>query len=1228
MGQKILQWNIRSVIPKKHELIHLLYKFNSPCAAILETWLKPVSRFAIPGYACLRHDRLDGHDGAALLIRSDIKYTRISLPIFDDIYAVAVKLQQFSILCIYLPHPTVQIFNNVKVIFNLMCGPILILGDFNSHHNLWGSPISDAPGRRLYDLSDEFDLCVLNDGRPTRRTRPNESSSHVDVSFCSSSLASLLSWDVDNLTYGSDHAPIYISFPFYSPAPTFSPLQKFRIRSANWSSYSSYLDNKVDSLPSISLNNVQFCYDEFVSSINSAADYAIPIKKPPRKSPSPPWWDEECSKMTNDRNNAEISFLHDLSMDSFIVLKKAQALCKRTFKKKKQSSWNKYCESISPSTNPSLIWQNIKRFRSSLNSPPSPSSNTTEWSGQFLNKLAPPSCPSLLELPIAYEPSLSNSPFADCFSMSELKVILQSVSDSAPGADGILYSFIVNSSENTRRYYLELVNCMFSVGYVPESWKSQIIVPILKPGKEAESPNSYRPIALSSVLCKIAEHLIKNRLDWFVESKQILPQSQHGFRRGRGVSHSHSILLSDLRVALSYKETVVAAFLDISAAYDNVLISVLRIKLLDLSIPPKLVFFICNLLSFRKIYLRLNGVCSESRRISKGLPQGSVLSPILFNLYCCDLASSLAEGCNILQYADDICLYHNNIDINESVNVINSSLASLDNWLSVHGLELSPSKSSVVIFSRSRSLPDINIQIRNQSIPIQQKVKFLGLLLDSKLTGKDHIDYTIKKCDKNINILRALSGVWWGAHPYSQKLLYNALIRSLLDFGSFVLVPCHKSALHKLDLIQAKALRVVLGAMKSSPTRAMQVEAFDPPLHLRRQYLADRFLFQVYQMNSHPLIPKLLHLSDLIMSKPFWRHKEIPCLIISLSRIQDIQSPCFQTDKLPLYNVPFEAICSFSPIEFLDIKKNSANANCKFVRAVIRKWYNWDLFFTDACKLGDDDMVGSAFIHVNSDHVEYHKLPSQTSVFTGECIAILSSLIFIANHNISPSVIFSDSSSALQAISCNSIKNCARNPVICKIKNALFHCHQNDIKISLVWIPGHSGIEGNEAVDQAARKAVNIGNPKFFENFCFDLLPLSKKYLVSNWNDEWNCFSYKFCKIQPNIPSCPWFFNFKEFDKRSTSVLIRLRLGHSCSPVQLYKFRLRDSPLCDCGLEEGSIDHIFFNCPLNDKCPPLYSVIVSYNISLPVNMSYLLSFPSSDIICILALFIYKNDIKL
>ena len=780
---KILQWNCRSIRQKKHDLLYLLNKYNPVIFALSETWLKPGSLLRVPGFSCFRDDRDDGWAGCALLVSRSIIYSQIPILQHDPgLHIVAIRAMDVSFVSAYIPHPDNNLISELNSILSSIPGPLVVLGDFNCRHTLWGSHCNDPSSSFLLDLLDDLNLCVLNDGSATRRTPPTQNVSVPDLSFASPSLVSIISWSVLPNSYGSDHFPILISLHnFHLPMPTIQPLQKYRLLQADWDKFSSLLDLELQNLPQINSSNFLDLYDNFVTSLLHAADSSIPLKNSARKLiPSPPWWDAECTDGIRKRKEAENTYTSTFNMPNYLNLKKISARTSRLLAKKKRAGWHNFCESLSPRSSVSLIWKKIKAYRRVFDdSSETLSNDPSTWLEEFINKLAPPSVPSYecfptLDLPT---PSSSNK-FDDPFSLPELTCALSHLRDSSPGVDGIPYSFICKSSSYCKQLFLILINYFFVTGRVPESWKTQIIIPILKPGKDPKDPGSYRPIALSSVLAKIMENLIKNRLEWILESKGILPKTQFGFRRGMGTLDSLSIFISEVRIAFSKNESVLGVFLDIASAYDNVQLPLLRQKLLQLSIPVRLVNIIGNLLMSRSITIRHHNILSSSRLVWKGLPQGSVLSPILYNLYTYDLASSVSCFCKILQYADDIALYFNSSSLIEASSRINSALHYLNQWLSDHGLSLSVPKCNAVVFSRKRIIPPINLFVEDEPIVILDKVKFLGLILDSKLSGVYHLDYITKKSEKGVNVLRALSGVRWGAHPVTQKILYNSIVRS------------------------------------------------------------------------------------------------------------------------------------------------------------------------------------------------------------------------------------------------------------------------------------------------------------------------------------------------------------------------------------------------------------------------------------------------------------------
>lgn len=704
---------------------------------------------------------------------------------------------------------------------------------------------------------------------------------------------------------------------------------KYKLQKVDWSAYAQSVDDLMDSAPDPRIDgNLLICYDYLVKSLTSSADLNIPLKKPPLKNylPPPPWWDEECKDLFNQRVAAEEEYKLHMTEVNFIKYQHLDAKVKRTVSKKKKLSWTKFCESLSPRSPSSVVWNNMRKFRRAINYSDPSSNNPQEWLSTFAAKLAPPYVPNDQDLPSPTPPISTTDEMDSPFTLPELQTALTGLKDSTPGEDGIPYSFLVNLNHKSKLYFLNLINKFFENGSIPDSWKTQIVIPILKPGKDPSDPNSYRPIALSSTLAKIMEILLKNRLEWVMENRGVLATSQFGFRKGLSTTDSLSILTTDIRTAFGKGEYLVGIFLDVASAYDNVLLPVLRQKLQQLSVPSKITHFICNLLSGRSVVVKHQSSILPPRLVWKGLPQGSVLSPLLYSIYTHDLELSTNSFCNILQYADDIALYYNSGSIDEISHRLNSALFYLGQWLSDRGLSLSVTKCQAVVFTRKRSIPNINIHYEDHHISLVDKAKFLGVILDNRLKGSAHVEHISKKCEKGINTLRAVAGVWWGAHAYSLKLLYNALVRSHIDYCSFVLDPLNKTLSEKLNKIQYRCLRIILGAMKSSPTNALQVECVDPPLHLRRQYLCDRFVTKMLQLSSHPLWSKLTQLSEVLSSQ-----NPSSCLLDSFLKFTKLPHPSISFQINPLFSTSYKALIYTPPVVMdLGLVKGAPDTNTKF----------------------------------------------------------------------------------------------------------------------------------------------------------------------------------------------------------------------------------------------------------------------------------------------------------
>ncbi len=240
----------------------------------------------------------------------------------------------------------------------------------------------------------------------------------------------------------------------------------------------------------------------------------------------------------------------------------------------------------------------------------------------------------------------TNSPLDVPFSFPELKRALKNTKASTPGQDGISYVMLKKLSDESLSIILEFYNRVWEEGVLPKGWKEALIIPIKKPGKDPSNPLNYRPIALTSHLCKLMEKMITDRLMYNMEKNNFFSPYQSGFRRGRGTMDSIIKLESDIRKALINKETIIAVFFDVEKAYDMLWKEGLLIKLDQIGIGGRIYNWIKEFLIERNIKVKVGDYISREGSIENGTPQGSVISPLLFIIMINDVFATIGENIN------------------------------------------------------------------------------------------------------------------------------------------------------------------------------------------------------------------------------------------------------------------------------------------------------------------------------------------------------------------------------------------------------------------------------------------------------------------------------------------------------------------------------------------------------------------------------------------------------
>lgn len=243
--------------------------------------------------------------------------------------------------------------------------------------------------------------------------------------------------------------------------------------------------------------------------------------------------------------------------------------------------------------------------------------------------------------------------------------------------------------------------------------------------------------------------------------------------------------------------------------------------IIDLGIFSKIANWIHTYFSKRNIYIKYHSKTIGPYSCNKGIPQGSILSAILYAIYTTRIDNLRGGKTEILQYADDIVIYCSGCTLNIAQKCIQLKLNKLKQILDQLQLEVSTSKSSAVIFTKHRLNRSPRIYYNSQTIKIMPHAKFLGVWFDTKFNWEKEIQDTSNKCFKGINLLRCIAGFKWGAHPITMLNLYKSLIHPHLDYAGTLIASSTSTRKKKLDRIQYSAIRLSLGVMKSTPTQIL-----------------------------------------------------------------------------------------------------------------------------------------------------------------------------------------------------------------------------------------------------------------------------------------------------------------------------------------------------------------------------------------------------------------------
>lgn len=1211
----VLQWNSRSAVNLHQLRAFLDEKTISPHAICLqETWFKDNKRTpTIPTFklAAISNRQEKGGGGVAIYMKDNIPFEKLDLNINDPTFescAVTIHLKNCKVALINCYDPpsnknaTKELDRLRKLFDHIPHQSYILVGDFNAHDTLW-SPKQNPRGKALSELLLEYGATILNDGAPTMA----ETESSPDITIATPNLSARSEWYTLDNSCGSDHLPILSKYNAKYNTTGAAVSQKWNLNKADWDLFKNLCSQKLE----ISDNqNIDEIANQFTSTLKEICDSTIPTTSVKHKKLLPPWWNQDCRKAINQREQARKKYLKNRTSELKNNYNKTKAHARTTLQIAQKQGWQEIVNKLNHKTTSKKMWSTFNKFRGK----PTEKINCLKINGQTITNdrekadaLAnhyhnmsktsnqDPAFQTIKEteertfnqsLPDLFNDDRRSSNLNCDFTLFELNEALQSKRSTAPGADKIHYEMLKQLPPDSKQKLLDLINTSWRRGEVPTQWKLATTIPIKKPLKDKLDPQSYRPISLTSCTCKTMETMIAKRLSNYLEANNIISDNQSGFRPNRSTTDQLVRLESEINMAFMEHKILVAVALDLEKAFDLMWSTGTITKLKEYGISGNMLKWIHSFLKDRKIQTRVGDNTSEELILENGCPQGSVLSPILFNVIVNTLHEALKPHNNIglSQFADDSAVWGKRSTLELAVKDLQSVLREIETWALRWGFKVSNLKTKAIIFSKRRNLKTTQnkLYLFGREIEWAQNIKFLGMILDKHLTWRDHIKDLKERCEKDLNLLRVVSGTTFGADKKTLLILYKALILSKLDYGAQAYNSASENILKTLNIIQNHALRIATRAYRSTPINALEVECGLKPLHLRREELILK-----YWARSSPL-GKSLPVNDLLTDhgcyscrraknyNPYC--KKVRALLKEHNIPDKIQAPKYRSKWDLKHNTPSCYLHQVLGRKEENTNEYMKNKSLSYVRT---SHAGKTLIYTDGSKDPTTGKTGAAFVVPERNlHVPI-KTNQHLSVFTTELIAIHWAISWAITVKTPKATVLTDSLSAIQAL--QSGKSKTRPDQIDSILSKLDKAKREGQDIEIDWIPSHVGIPGNEAADETARLALDIGIKDYTLPSKREIYTIIDTAITRKWQALWDRnptnTGRHYQLLQPTVgKSAHQFSNNRKLDV----VISRLRFNHNGLNANLTQLGNTTGLCRKCdNYELETTQHILFECVTN-----------------------------------------------
>lgn len=786
------------------------------------------TRFTIKNYFTIRgftayhtnHPSGNAHGGTAILIKTHIKHHPLESLVTDKIQATVIRIDDvnsdITLAAVYCPPKHQTSREDFKHLFSTLGHRFISGGDWNAKHLFWGSRLITTRGRQLYQAVKDLNLDCLSTGEPTYwPADPQKTPDLIDF-FVTKNIALSNTNIASIFDLSSDHSPVLLNV--HSKIILTEAPPKIYNSHTNWEKYQDIITAEAQIKISLkTADEVEQAIEGLNQLIHDAANRTTPYRH--SKSPNRHSYPAIIKDCIQERRRLRRIWQNTHYPEDKTAFNKASQQLKTLIKAMKNENLQSYLAKLTPSgdTNYSL-WKATKYLRRPKQHATPLKIHTGYWARS--NREKAEAFARHLQKVFKEHPSTNEqhdreiekfltSPTQMCLPLKHItpkelrQEILKLQEGKCPGYDLIDATLLKHLPKKGMLLILAIFNACLRLSHYPGQWKIAQIVMILKPGKPVQEVSSYRPISLLSVVGKLMERMVLNRMREHLTG--IIPKHQFGFREGHGTIEQVHRLVDIISRALENKQYCSAAFLDISQAFDKVWHKGLLYKIKSM-LPHSFFSILKCYLENRCYEVRHNTDISQMHEIHSGVPQGSVLGPVLYLIFTADLPT--VNYTSTATYADDTAVLSVDKNHNAASAKLQSHLSLIEKWFNQWRIKANATKSVQVTFTlRRKTCPPVKIY--NKDIPQQDDAKYLGMHLDRRLTWRKHIWTKRKQLDSRLRSMYWLIGRKSQLTDASKMSIYKTILKPIWIYGIQLWGAASYSNIDILERFQSKTMRAM-----------------------------------------------------------------------------------------------------------------------------------------------------------------------------------------------------------------------------------------------------------------------------------------------------------------------------------------------------------------------------------------------------------------------------------